>query len=49
MKFLVYGILLIMFLIGLYGTLNYIMFMNFVESPLPESEEVVPDLNLAPE
>lgn len=33
----------------LYGVINWITFLNLIESPLPESQEKVPDLEIVPE
>jgi len=29
-----------------YGLINWIVFLNLIESPLPESEQEVPDLGI---
>lgn len=49
MKFLIKLTIFILFLIMLYMGANYWLLINLIESPLPESEEKVPDIELLPE
>jgi hypothetical protein len=35
--------------IVIYGVLNWVLFLNVIEAPLPEHEEKIPDLNLTKE
>ena len=50
---IVQNILLTSLVIGLgvllYGIINWIIFLNLIESPLPEDQEMIPDLEIVPE